>query len=94
MKIISPHDSRYQAKWALGYLEIFFNDESMGKTHVPNLKDAKKILECVVRNKASLQDATHFNNASKVMVGVDILEMSFSKDRQNILYQGKFFAEA
>mgnify|MGYP005989010109 CR=1 FL=1 len=94
MKINSPDDSRYQANWALGSLEIFFNGESMGKTRVPDLKDAKKILNCVVKNKTTLQDATYFNEAAKQMIGVDILEMSFSKDRRKVLYQGKFFAEA
>lgn len=50
--------------------------------------------ECVVKNQTLLQDATRFNEAAKVMIGVDILKMSYSEDRRSILYQGKFFAEA
>lgn len=94
INMTSPHDVRYAARWARGYLEIFHDGKSVGKSRISTLKKAKTIFDIVVQTKRPLQDLVDFNDISQGMIGVDLSKMSYSTDRRQILYQGDFFAPA
>lgn len=92
MKITSPHDMSYSARWTRGRLEVFYNDESMGKVRITALKKAKEIFDAVVHTKLPLQDIADFHEATQDMIGVDLSKMRYTEDRHVILYEEKFFA--
>lgn len=94
INMTSPQDIRYHARWARGCLEIFLEGKSIGKTRISTLEKAKKIFHVVVQTQMSLQDIVHFNDISQDMIGLDLSKMRYSRDRQQILYQGAFFAYA
>lgn len=94
MYMRSPHDVRYNARWLRGYLEVFHDGKSIGKVRLTTRGKAKNIFETVVRIKAPPQDVVHFKEISQGMIGMDLSKMSYSSDRQRILYQGEFFAYA
>ena len=94
INMTSPHDVRYAARWARGRLEIFYDGKSVGKSRISTLKKAKKIFGIVAQTKTPLQDVVDFDHVSQDMIGVDLLKMSYSTDRRQILYQGEFFAHA
>ena len=94
INMTSHHDIRYAARWVRGRLEIFHDGKSVGKNCISTLKKAKKIFGIVVQTKTPLQDVVDFDHASQNMIGVDLSKMSYSTDRQQILYQGDFFAHS
>jgi hypothetical protein len=94
MQIYSPHNSRYRLKWTTPNLDLFYEEDLIGRTQASGLAEAKKIFDVVVQGKAPFQDVVRFNDATKGMIGADLSAMSYSKDRRQILHNGKFFAEA
>lgn len=94
MKITSSYDARYSLIWTTKYLDIFYDGEFSGRAGAYGLEEAKKIFEVVAQGKATLQDVVRFNEATKEMIGADLSAMSYSDDRQQILYNGDFFADA
>ena len=94
MQIYSSHNSRYRLKWTAPYLDLFYERDFLGRAQVSGLAEAKKIFDVVVQGKAPLQDVIRFNDAAKEMIGADLSVMSYSKDRRQILHNGKFFADA
>ena len=94
MKMNSPHDTRYTAKWTNGYLEIFYDGESVARACISTPSLAKKMFRLVTQSQYELADIIRFNNAAEGLIGVDIQAMGYSADRKHILYQGRFFADA
>ena len=88
----SPHDGSYNARWTRRRLEVFFDGKSIGKIKTSTPKNAKKIFDIFVQTKLPLRDIAYFHEISQDMIGLDLTKMRFSEDRQEILYQGKFFA--
>ena len=76
------------------HLEIFQDGKSIGKVRIPTVEKAKEIFNLVVQTKSSLEDLAYFHKISQDMIGLDLSKMRYSEDRQTILYQGKFFADA
>lgn len=94
MSIKMSINTRYHSRWAGGYLEAFFDGKSIGKVRVSDLRVAKKLFRLAVETHIPLQDLVHFERISQEMVGADLSKMSYSEDRQQILYQGRFLADA
>ena len=94
MNISSPHDVSYNARWTRGYLEVFQDGKSIGKVRISTRETAKEVFEVVVKNQSSLQDVAYFHEIAQGMVGLDLSKMRYSEDRQTVLYQGQFFADA
>lgn len=94
MNLSSPHDVSYNARWTRGYLEVFQDGKSIGKVRISTRENAQEVFHVVVKNKSSLQDVAYFHEIAQDMIGLDLSKMGYSEDRQTILYQGKFFADA
>ena len=94
MNITSPYDARYSLRWTSVYSDIFCDGKLVGRTPALGVMEAKKVFEVVARGKVSIQDAMYFNEAAQGMIGADLLAMSYSNDRRQILYNGRFFSNA
>jgi len=94
MRITSSYDARYSLKWTSLYSDIFYDEKFVARANALGLEEAKKIFEVVARGNVSFQDVMRFNEAAQGMIGVDLLAMSYSNDRRQILYNGNFFSNA